>query len=473
MLARTDLAPVPIRGPKAPPLLGPFGGVLRFFANPVRSMLAMHRDYGDLVAVADGNPALVCAFGAAHNRAVITQPQAFEHLTEVPIRIRPGSALAHFNDNVIFMNGAAHQRRRRLLMPAFTRAAVEGYAPAMAEVAQAMTARWPLDREVDLASMVRDLTASIALRCLLGIRSTDGADVLGRMESELLATIASPLLMLLPFDLPGTPYGRAMRLAEGVEARIRQIIAERRRDPQGTDALSRLLAARDEDGSALSEDELVGECNNLFAAGYDTSANTLTWTLLLLAAHPDVLDAVDDEIRAVLRGEPPAVEHLPALGLLERVLKESKRLLPTAVLLFMRICREGARLGDVELPAGAHVMLSPIVTHRDPHVFPAPQRFLPDRWKGHEHPPYTYLPFGAGPRACLGASFASVALRLALASILQRARPVLPSGARVDYMIRGPAMCPKGGLRMRLLRPGSRAPRPRVRGTITTLVDFA
>lgn len=472
MLVRTDLPPIPIRGPKAPPVIGPLGGVLRFFADPVRSMLALHREHGDLAAVVDRNAALVCAFGAEHNRAVTTQTALFEHLSEVPIPVRPGTAFARFNNTVIFKNGDAHRARRRLLMPAFSKAAVEGYAPEMVSVADAMTARWPIGSTFDVAPRLRDLTVAIALRCLFGLRALDGSEELGRLETELLATLAAPLCMLIPFDLPGTPYRRALRLSERVEARVLRLIADKRRQPGGTDALSRLIAARDEDGSLLSDEDLVGECNTLFAAGYDTSAHTLAWTLFLLAAHPDVLDELDEELRSVLKGAAPRAEHLPELVRLDRVVKESMRLLPTPVLLFMRVCAGDAQLGAHTLPRGAQVLLSPIITHRDPARYPAPQRFDPARWATLEPLPYEYLPFGVGARMCIGAAFATVALRLTLARILQKARPVLPPNPRVDYVVRGPAMGPKGGLRLRLAAPGSRGRVERVRGNINELVDF-
>src|SRR3954471_8828566 len=101
MIARTDLPSVPLRGPAAPPLLGPMGGLLRFFGNPVTQMLRLHREYGDLVPVVDRNPAMVCAFGAELTRAVITQPALFEHLSEVPIPIRKGTSMARFNNTIL------------------------------------------------------------------------------------------------------------------------------------------------------------------------------------------------------------------------------------------------------------------------------------------------------------------------------------------------------------------------------------
>lgn len=472
MLARTNLRPIAVRGPKAPPLLGPLGGVLRFFADPVGRMLDLHRDYGDLAAVVDGNAAIVCAFGKAHNHAVITAPSVFEHLSEVPITVRPGTAFSRFNNTILLMNAEAHRARRRLLMPAFSKAAIEGYAPEIAAVADEMIGRWPLGRTVDVAALLRDVTASIVIRCLFGLKDRRDVDALSALEQSLLACTMSPGMMALPFDIPGTPLHRALRLAERMEKSILEIIAEKRRSPGGTDALSRLIEARDENGSALSLPDLVGEINSLFAAGFDTSSLTLAWTLLLLALHPDVLDEVMEEVQVVLKGKPPTAEHVPALVRLDRVIKESMRLLPVAVLLFMRVCAEDAKLDGITLPKGAMVMLSPLLTHRDPEVYPSPRRFDPARWERLDPPLYTYLPFGVGARTCIGAPFAGLALRITLARVLLHARPAVPPGTRIDYEVRGPALGPKGGLRLSLLPPASRVRAPRVTGSIHALVDL-
>jgi cytochrome P450 len=473
MFIRTDLPPVPIPGRKAPPLLGTMGGVLRFFADPVAAMLELHREHGDIAAAVAGSPSIVCAFGAAHNRAVSAQAAVFEHISEVPIPVPAGSAFARLNNTILFMNGDTHKKRRRLLGPAFSKAAVDGYAPAMVAVADTLIGRWPVGEVADVAPLLRAVTATIALRCLFGLEMGPRTEELARWETDLLATIANPVAMLLPYAIPGTPFARALSLSERVEARFIEEIAQNGARHGGTDALARLIAARDEDGSALSQAELVGECNSLFAAGYDTSAHTLTWTLLLLALHPEVLDEVAAEVHAVTAGAPPALEHLPRLGCLDRVVKESMRLLPVAVLLFMRVCAEDAPLGPYTLPKGSTLLLSPVVTHRDPVLFPEPRRFRPSRWVGLEPPPFAYLPFGAGARMCIGASFATVALRLTLARILQSVRPVVPPGTRVDYAVNGPAMGTKRGLRLQLLPAGASAPPPPpITGNIHTLVEL-
>lgn len=237
------------------------------------------------------------------------------------------------------------------------------------------------------------------------------------------------------------------------------------------------LCARDGD-DALSDDELVGEANGLFVAGYDTSAQTLMWTLFLLALHGDVLDEVHAEFDAVLgagsaRRDPTAAD-VDRLVVLDRALKESMRVLPAAPMLFMREVVQETRLGDVPLPPGATVVLSTVVTHRDDGVFPEPRSFRPARFKDVDPPTYAYLPFGAGARMCLGAAFARQSLRLLLALILQRVRPVVVDGAVISRRVRGIALGTKGALPMRLLPRAVAAPRTRARvgGDIHDLVDL-
>jgi len=149
------------------------------------------------------------------------------------------------------------------------------------------------------------------------------------------------------------------------------------------------------------------------------------WTLFLLALHDDVLDEVHAELDLVLgsgsaRRDPTAAD-VDRLVVLDRVLKESMRLLPAAPMLFMREVTQATSLGDVPLPVGATVVLSTVVTHRDEAVFPEPRVFRPARFKDFDPPTYAYLPFGAGARMCLGAAFARQSLRLLLALVLQRA----------------------------------------------------
>jgi cytochrome P450 len=178
-------------------------------------------------------------------------------------------------------------------------------------------------------------------------------------------------------------------------------------------------------------------------AGHETTAMTLCWTMLLLASHPEIQYAVADEVRAALRGAPPTIDDLERMPLLNHVVDESMRLLPATPMLFFRRCVEPFELAGRRMPVGSTVLLSPLLTHRDPELYPEPQRFRPQRWDSLRPSTYQYLPFGAGPRRCVGAGFAGQAIRLTLAVLLQRVRLSMPGAMRVDHKVIGIVMGPR------------------------------
>lgn len=470
----TGYPPVPIRGPRALPLIGAHLAALRFLADPIGRLGAMHRAHGDIVALVDRSPAFVFAHRPEHNREVLANPALFQHLTEIPIRVPPGSALSRLNKALILMNGEQHRRHRRLMMPAFQKAALDAYAGDIVAVTEGALERWPIGSTADVAALLRELTLRVAVRCIFGLDAGEGAEALGRVALEQLEVLASPLAVAIPLDAPGTPYRRALEVSARYEASLRGLIERKRRLPSGRDALSAMIRAHDEDGSSLTDEELIGEANTLFIAGHDTSASTLAGAVLLLAQHPEVLAGVLDEIDGALRGGPPSVTDLPRLALTDRIIQETMRLLPATPILFARTASSEARLGPYTLPEGAHVVLSPLLTHRDPDRFPEPLRFRPARWEALQPGPYEYLPFGAGPRMCLGAGFAAMALRLMLPMILRRYRLTLAHRAHVEVVVRGINLGFRRGLPMLIAPQDRRASRREgVRGNLDALVDLS
>jgi cytochrome P450 len=220
------------------------------------------------------------------------------------------------------------------------------------------------------------------------------------------------------------------------------------------------MNAGDDEDAPLSDDELIAEAASLFVAGHETTAMTLTWTLLLLERHPAIHASLTAELETVLGGRDPGLDDLPRMVVLDRVVKESMRLLSSVALLFMRVCSEATTVGGYDLPKSANVVLSPLATHHDPVLYPEPKRFLPDRWIDKAPVPYGYLPFGAGPRTCTGMLFAERALRLMLAMIVQRYRFSIPAGTRIDRRTRATIMRPRHGLPMRIDRASSPAREP-------------
>jgi cytochrome P450 len=220
----------------------------------------------------------------------------------------------------------------------------------------------------------------------------------------------------------------------------------------------------------LTDEELVGQTAFLFMAGHATTASALTWTLFLLCATPTVLVDVLDELHDVLGAGAPDPGRLAELTLLDRVVKESMRLLPP-VMWWGRVSTGPFELGEYRLGKGTHVIYSSYVTHRLPELYPRPGAFLPQRWLTCAPGPYEYLPFSAGPRMCLGSGLATMELKLVLATLLRRYRPVPPPRWRVD---RGGLMVsqPKHGLPVTLGLPNGRVVRPEIRGNVRALVDL-
>jgi cytochrome P450 len=234
---------------------------------------------------------------------------------------------------------------------------------------------------------------------------------------------------------------------------IEQIIAERRgTDEDKGDLLSMLMLAQDEDGSQMTDQQLRDEVVTLFAAGHETTSNVMTWLWYLLSQHPDVETKLHEELDQVLAGRAPTLADLQSLPYALMVIKETMRLYPPAWILNGRTAVEDIEIGGYLIPKGSRVFISPYAMHRLPQYFPDPEQFDPERWLPEREaalPKYAYIPFGGGPRVCIGNSFALMEAHLLLATIAQQYRLSLAPGQNIV-----PAalitMSPESGLRMRV-----------------------
>jgi cytochrome P450 len=210
----------------------------------------------------------------------------------------------------------------------------------------------------------------------------------------------------------------------------------------------------------------------LFAAGHETTSNALCWSVALLSQHPAIAAALCEELWSVLHGDAPSIEQLAQLPLLDRVVKECLRLLPPAPL-NPRVAAVDTELGGHPIPSGTEIVSSIYHTHRCPDVFPEPQRFSPARWEQLDPGPYAYCPFGAGPRLCIGVTFALVELKVVLAMLLQRFRLALPPNARVDRHV-SITLRPAPGLKVLVQRQDREFARSArgVSGALARMVDM-
>lgn len=465
------IPPVFMPGPRPDPILGWRGALIPFGADPLGYTLGVYRRHGPLAALSRSAPVMIFAFAPEHNKLLLADAARFETNLNGSAPFPPESSAARVSTGLLAMNGDRHRQQRRLMLPSFHRQHVSGYRDAMVAEIERVLARWAPGEARDMAEEMQELTLGVALRTLFSLDTTPEARELGRLFKESLEISFSPLDMALPSELPGTGRYRLMRLAERIEAHVRALIAQRRAlGDASQDVLATLIAARDEDGQALSDDELIGQTYTLFAAGHETSSNSLAWTLFLLDQHPAVLADLHDELAGALGGDAPSLEQLGRLPLLDRVVKESLRLMPPASLL-VRQSTAPFELGGFALPAGTTIFLSPFITHRMPEHWDAPQAFRPERWERTDPSIYAYLPFGAGPRMCIGTTFALMEIKLALAMIVQRFRLALPAGARVDPELRL-TLRPRGGLAMRVFAQDRQFRRAPITGGIGAVIDL-
>ncbi|MFN4261438.1 MAG: cytochrome P450, partial [Gemmataceae bacterium] len=273
----------------------------------------------------------------------------------------------------------------------------------------------------------------------------------------------------LPIDCPNGHYERMLQVADTLEGQLLELVRQgRARGNDRRDVLTILLHARD--SGFMTDAELVGQLHTLFNAAYHTTTSALTWTVFLLAQHPRVMRELLAELHGHLHGQAPTNPQLARMSLLDRVIKESMRLLPPVVYA-PRVNMVPINLGPYHLPKGTMVVTSHYITHHMPELFPQPERFLPDRWLHSNPSPYAYMPFGAGPRMCIGAPFATLMLKVAVAILFQRFRLSVVPGAQIDRQCTL-TLGPRDGIPMTIWRQDRQFSTSPVQGNIHDMVHF-
>ena len=346
-----------------------------------------------------------------------------------------------------------HRKERVLAQPAFYRQRISGYADAIVQKAVAFRDRWRAGQQLDIALEMMHLTLDVIAKTLF---DTDVAAEVEEISREVNAIMRLyNFLVMVPYaemlqhyPLPGM---RRFRRARGrLNAMVYRMIEEHRKHKGDRgDLLSMLLAARYDDGSAMPDLQVRDEVMTIFLAGYETVANALTWTWYLVSQNPYAERRMHEELDAVLGGREPTYEDVPKLKYTEMVLAESMRLYPPAWAMG-RLALAAFALGPYFMPKGTNVFLCQYVMHRDPRYFPDPERFDPARWTPEakaSRPRFSYFPFGAGARQCIGESFAWMEGILVLATLAQRWGPRLSPGhpVAVQPLI---TLRPKYGMKM-------------------------
>jgi cytochrome P450 len=410
---------------KFPP--GPSTGLKRWSlgplnnGDPLKYFTGLMREYGDLVSLRVLNFRILLLNHPDHIEDVlVNHPRKF---------IRGRVLLANkriFGRGLLTSEGDFWLRQRRLAQPAFHRARIAGYASTMVEYTERLLHEWQDGEERDIHKEMMRLTLQIVGKTLFDADVERDAQDIGR-SMELLLELSANFrrTIFIPHWVPTPTNLRMERAIRQIEKVLYRMIAEKRASGRDSgDLLSMLLAAQDEDGSRMTDQQLRDEAITLFLAGHETTANTLSWTWWLLAQNPAVEAKLHNELRTVLGGRAPSLDDLPKLVYTNHIITESMRLYPPAWGT-ARTAIEDHEIAGYAVPKGSGVSFAQWTVHRDPRWYEAPGEFRPERWDGDllkRIPRFAYFPFGGGPRQCIGNSFALMEAALTLATIAQQYR---------------------------------------------------
>ncbi len=434
------------------------------YRDPLGFLGRMTRQYGDIGHLQMGQRHDYLINHPDYIKAVLLAGE------EAMLRSFPRPLKRLLGNGLLTIQGEAHRCERQRLQPMFHQNEIVRYATLMTEQTERFCERWSAGQSLDVAAEMLRLTMLIIMQTLVNLDIEDQAVEIGELLQAVLEMTHKnhgPYLDEIFAKLPLPRVKRYHRARAQLEVLMGHFIMERAEASHGrTDLLTEMLQLRDaETGERLLTDEQVrDETMTMFAAGHETIGTALAWTWHLLALHPEVEERMHREIDTALAGRTPCARDACQLPYTGMVLSESMRLYPPVWLMARRPVHDFP-LGEYVLPAGCYIHFSPYLVHRDPRFFPDPEKFDPDRWTPESvasRPKYSYFPFGAGSRRCIGESFARMEGVLILATIAQRWRFRAVPGHRVELnpfvtlhprhglkmtLERRPALRPESGLR--------------------------
>lgn len=411
-------------------------------------------DYGDVFCLEVlGRKQILCIAPAQVREVLVEHAGSFEKGFDYTDR-RKG--LAKFGGSgLITSNGEFWKRQRKLVAPALHHKRIASYGQAMIDAAVEGAQRMRDGETLAFDHAMMKVALDIVARTMFDAELGADADRIAAATHTLhgMFEANNSAWTLLPAWFPTPQRLRENAAVRTLDEIVYRLIRARRPTPkspvrEGDDLACMLLSAETEEGQRMSDEEARDEIVTMFIAGHETAANTLSWTFVLLAQHPEVEAKLHAELDAVVKDGTPKPEDYRALPYTEAVIKESLRLFPPAFTV-MRHCKADVMVGGLPVKKGMDVSLVPWATHRDARFFPDPLRFDPERFLGEREKSidrYAWIPFGGGPRVCVGNAFAMMETTMVLATLASRFRFALTDG--VPPPVPGVTLRPKGPLRM-------------------------
>ncbi len=437
-------------GPTTPTLVQTFQQLL----SPLQYFPEQQRKYGDVFTLRfAGMPPLI----------VIADPKLTQALfTMNPKQFDSGEANRSFleswvgQNSLLLLDGDRHSRQKRLLMPPFHGDRMRAYGETIQAIAQQVVAEIPLEQPFIAREMTQRISLQVILRTVFGLEEGDRFTELEQRLSSMVDSMTSSVwrtlavfLKPLQQDLGAwSPWGKFLRQQRAIDDLIYAEIAERRgRDEDGMDVLSLMMAARDEDGEPMTDQELRDELMTLLIAGHETTATAIAWALYWAHRQPEVHQQLMAEL-GDWKAQGGALEGVLKLPYLDAVCAETLRIFPVTLFTFARMPKQPVELGGYRFEPGSMLLPSVYLTHRREDLYPQADQFRPERFLERQFSPFEYLPFGGSNRRCIGMAFAQYEMKLALATLLTEAQFELREAEPVTAVRRGVTMAPQGGISM-------------------------
>ncbi len=421
--------------------------MFRIGKNPFDLLRSAARKYGDVCYISGGRGRLYLV----NNPEYIHDILVSNHKNFV----KRGN-LAFLGNGLITSTGDYHHKQKRLIQPAFHQGRVASYAPIVTEYTRRVSSEWRDGDVVDMQEPMMRLTLQIVTKALFGADVENSWKEVGRDATAIIDHLdrlngpAGPVVRRLPTSK------KYLEAVSSLDSIVYKIIEERRRSPMqsGSDLLSLLLQARDEEGKAMSDLQLRDETVTLMFAGHETTSTALIWTWYLLAKDEGAAEKLRAEVDPILPlGGAPTAQDIPKLRYTNKVFQEALRLYPS-VRLIPRTAVNECEVGGYRVPAGSRILMSQYLIHHDPRFYKDPEDFDPDRWTPEmeaELPDYAYFPFGGGPRRCVGEPFAWMEATLIIATVARSWKMSLVPGERYELRPRVGSR-PRYGIRLRLTK---------------------
>lgn len=430
--------------------------LLYWISRPLDLMQDYGQRYGEIFYLngLGSFPSLVIA---GHPQAIQTILAPDNEDFEAPGEVNRPFLRLLGSSSVITLSGKQHQRQRQLMIPPFHGERMRAYGETIGQICQTLLQSWPVGKSFAIRPVTQDITLKVMMQAVLGLYAGERAErlesLLGKMMDDTSSTFAASFLLIpaLQKDLgPLTPWGQFLQRQREVDQLLFAEIQDRRAhlDPNRSDILSLLMSARDEEGQAMTNQELRDELITLLVAGHETTATALAWAFYWLHKVPQTLEKLQQEL--VTLGETLDLNTLLKLPYLNAVCCETLRICPVAMLTFPRMAKRRVALMDYELEAGTLVMGSIPMVHQREDLYPQPSVFKPERFLERQYSPYEFVPFGGGARRCIGATFALFEMKLVLYHFLSRADFALLTSGTIKQVRRGLVTAPDRPIHLQL-----------------------